>query len=1090
VSSGIPLHDISLTDLDEQRVHIAIAAHSQATWQKVVETPARPPITHPPRPPRPPRPPQSLPVLRHIPYGTPFRSKFLFWLSLFLLLLAVGAGLFGLSVTFGRGPAFVQQGLTLVVSPDIAPVGMKISLHGQGFTPGGQVGLFRDNGIPLPIVQNSVVAVADSRGDMVATVQIGTDWGDGEHTLMAEDAYMHRSTSFPIQVTGATGLLRPAHFRLSTNMLDLGTGDQATNTLQTVTLTNSGSGQIAWQGTTTQPWLMISPHSGSLASGQPAQVTVAVNRYNLAPGDYSARVFFSSDAGDSTLDITMHVSALLAGAEAVLQLTPAVLAFEAVDAGNKPAPQVVTVSNPGHRALHWRATSSMDWLTLSQHAGEVGPSLSSAVSVGVRTATLLPGVHSGDITFVAEDSALDTPQHIYVSITVLPQCSLRVFPGLLNFNGTFQQGSPMSQQVSLSSSQSCASPAHWSASSSEDWVTISATSGTAPGTINVVVDPRGLAVGAHSASIMFTAGASSQVVLVNFALANSSASGLALGASALNFQGVVNGGNPALQSLDISNIGASQVFWQASARTNDGTNWLSLDTTSGLLNTGQSATLAVNVINLAALVPGSYSGTIAVAGIDSAGHSIAGGSLAIPVNLQVDAACSLSVSATAQTFSVLAGATSPATASVNVVASNSCQHPLRLTTSASTASGGNWLQVSPVNSTLTSSVPTAIMMQASSTALVSGTYHGSLAITAVDTVTNASLPALVPIYVTLNVQPPCTLQTPSASALTFNENAGVYTDVRTFTVGVVGTCVSGAVSLVPTPLMAGTPWFTVSPSTLSVQPGVNATFTVTINTSQLQGTSYQGTISIAALESGMAIVGSPRTVGVNLTIAVPPALSVSPMNGVTFSLDSGTSASQTLAVSNVGGGSLSWTAHLRSDAPSFLSLTTGTTPLLAAGGATSFTVTADATTAAAGSYTTAILIDAQDATTAQPLGAELAIPVTISVTIPATAIPTMPAVPTVPAGPSVPSPTVSATSTSAAAGTTVVNATAAVPTPTPAAATSTVSNTVTPIVTVLSATVSPAYSSSEDGTGSAHGKGRNVGIDRHDDRYDNRHDSR
>ncbi|BCL82021.1 hypothetical protein ccbrp13_44860 [Ktedonobacteria bacterium brp13] len=1034
------MHDSSLADfseLDKEIEGVRVTARSQATWQKVVETPSRPPASHPPRPPRPP---QSLRVLRNIPYGSPFRSVVFFWISLLLLLLAVCAGLFGLAVTFGRGPAFIQHGPSLSASPDIAPVGMKVSLHGLGFTPGGQVGFFRDGDIQLANVKHAVTMLADDQGNIANTVQISADWGGGEHTVMAEDASTHKIASFPIQIIGNMGPLRPAHLYLSTTSLDLGIGDQATNTMQTVALDNSGSGQIAWQGTTTQPWLMMSPRSGTLSAGQPAQITIAVNRYNLTPGNYTASVVFSSDAGNTTLNISMHVSPLIVGNEGILQLTPAVLAFDATDAGNNPNPQVVTVSNPGHASLSWQAKSSAAWLTLSQYAGAISPAHSSAVAISVHTATLLPGVYSADITFSAEGSALHSPQHVYVSITISPQCSVQVSPGMLSFNGTQQQGLPAVQTVGLTSSQSCTSPAHWSAHSTASWVTLGATGGTAPGSLNVGVNPAGLGAGPHLASVIFTSNAGSQVVPINFNLGSASAPELALGASALGFQGVLNGGNPAGQLLRVSNTGRGQLSWQASVQTNSGGNWLSLNATSGRLNPGQSIPLAVNAAILPSFVPGAYTytGMVSVVGTDSAGHIVSGGPLKVPVSFKVSAACSVAVSSNVQTFPVFAGRATPATAAVNVTASNTCQHPISLSAVASTTSGGNWLSTLLSSNTLTSAKPVVLTMNAVSAALTQAApYSGKITVTATDTVTHALLGVPQVIDVTLNVQPPCTLQAPSTGVLTFNEQPGAVTDKQTFTIGVVGTCNSGPVTIVPTALMQGPPWFTIT----ATQVGTSTTFTVTVNMAQLTGTKYQGSISIAALEGGIAIVGSQQPVNINLKIASPPALSVSPVDGVSFDLNSGDSSTQTVNVSNVGGGGLDWTARLRGDAPAFLSLSTGAVSHLPGGSSTSFSLTVNTTGIPAGTtYSTVVLIDAQDSATTKALGGELSIPVTIQVTsipvptssptvtpAPTTAV-TLPTVPVAPvissvvaATPTVPpvTATVHVASTNAAAATTM-----------------------------------------------------------------------
>src|SRR5205807_4559114 len=117
-----------------------------------------------------------------------------------------------------------------------------------------------------------------SKGTFTDTVIVDPAWQAGSHIIRAEDARLHKIAAFTIMVTGHSPSLRPAHLLLSMNSLDLGAGDQATNSTKSITLTNAGGGQISWQTTTTQPWLLLSPKSGTFASGETAQVTVAADR--------------------------------------------------------------------------------------------------------------------------------------------------------------------------------------------------------------------------------------------------------------------------------------------------------------------------------------------------------------------------------------------------------------------------------------------------------------------------------------------------------------------------------------------------------------------------------------------------------------------------------------------------------------------------------------------------------------------------------------------------------------------------------------------------------------------------------------------
>ena len=148
-------------------------------------------------------------------------------------------------------------------------------------------------------------------------------------------------------VTAYTTTLRPAHLRVSGDALDLGSGDQATNTTRTITLTNIGAGFISWQGMVTQPWLMLSPASGTFASGHSVQIMVAIDRSKLDPGQYKTQINILSTAGNSTVPVNATVTPLISGSNAVLRTDPALLSFTAVDGGSSPSTQTITVSNPG-----------------------------------------------------------------------------------------------------------------------------------------------------------------------------------------------------------------------------------------------------------------------------------------------------------------------------------------------------------------------------------------------------------------------------------------------------------------------------------------------------------------------------------------------------------------------------------------------------------------------------------------------------------------------------------------------------------------------------------------------------------------------
>src|SRR5262249_29659325 len=139
------------------------------------------------------------------------------------------------------------------------------------------------------------------------------------------------------------------------------------------------------------------------------------------------------------------------------------------------------------------------------------------------------------------------------------------------------------------------------------------------------------------------------------------------------------------------------------------------------------------------------------------------------------------------------------------------------------------------------------------------------------------------IKVSLTVQPACALQAPSITGETFAAEAGSNPAAQTFTIGVIGSC-PGAVTITPT---ATKGWLAVSPATAQVASGSSATFTVIVTSAKLAAKAYTGSISLAAVDGGIAITGSPQTVAVKLNVLAPPALTAGP--GLTFNVTTGTS---------------------------------------------------------------------------------------------------------------------------------------------------------------------------------------------------------
>ena len=860
---------------------------SRANWEKVVTyktfrvaavsvTPPDVPVVY--KPPVGSTPPALISIRRTPPKKPPRLPMRLFsWVSILVMISLLLGGVFGLAVSFGRG--FLAQSshtigvFALQVTPSTAAFGGIITLHGSSFSPSGKIGLTRDSNITLVDAGGTNIIHADHGGSFSDTVIIDPSWGAGPHIIRAEDAILHKSASFTVSVTGHSASLHPSHLLFSKNTIDLGSGDQATNSTQIVKLSNAGGGQITWQATATQSWLAISPKSGTFSYGQGMNVAIAVDRYNLKVGTYADSLIFTSNTGQATLPVKMVVTQLQPGHEAVLQLTPAVLSFTGTDGGTNPLAQVVTVRNPGVLSLKWNATSVTNdgsgWLSVYPLSGTVTKGGSQAVTISVNISTLLPGVYSGSLTFASQGTiaAIDSPQTIFVSLVVLPQCSIQISPGGLTFASDYLQPSPARKVISLGVSQGCSTALPWNTtvttSSGGKWLSIGPRGGVTPASPAINVTSTGLKPGTYNGSIIFNWAGGSQNLPISFIVGQVATPIVTATSATIPFSGIIGQKGPTAQKVTISNTGGNTLVWRATAVTAIGGAWLAITPLTGTIAPHLSTPITVTAKLLATLTAGTYTGTITITGTDRLGHPANGSPLLIPVNFVVQAPCSVTATTPALVFQGVAGGANPAT--------------------------------------------------------------------------------------------------------------------QTITVSVIGAC-TGNVTVTPTAILAsGTGWLAVSPSPATVISGGSATFTVTVASSALATGKYTGSISLAAVNRGIAISGSPHVVGITLNVLAPPALTAGP-GSVAFNVSTGT-VSQPVTITNSGGSALNWTAALGIGAPSYVSLSAVSGTNLAGGTTASISLIVNATGLAGGtSVTTSVVISAIDPLTGHPVtGSPVDVPVTINI---------------------------------------------------------------------------------------------------------------
>src|ERR1017187_850943 len=298
---------------------------------------------------------------------------------------------------------------------------------------------------------------------------------------------------------------------------------------------------------------------------------------------------------------------------------------------------------------------------------------------------------------------------------------------------------------------------------------------------------------------------------------------------------------------------------------------------AGTQLTANGAALSISSLSdqqMTAFLPAGYNGLVELKVTNANGQHT--------VNMMAAQASTIAVTPISLQFAYTVGGTIPAAQSIQITNSGGG------TLNWSATTGASWLSVASASGTALSTLSVLV----SPTGLGVGTYTGSVQISAAGASNSP-----VSVTVTLTVAPAPASLAVSPQALTFN-----YT---------VGGTVSAAQGVSITNRGGGTlNWSaTTSASWLSVAPASGtapSTLSVLVSPTGLGAGTYTGSVQISAAGAS----NSPQTVSVTLTVnAPPPTISLSAVQ-LHFSYVVGgvAPASQSVVVSNSGGGTFTWSA--------------------------------------------------------------------------------------------------------------------------------------------------------------------------------------
>ena len=160
--------------------------------------------------------------------------------------------------------------------------------------------------------------------------------------------------------------LAPATLDLDPDQLDV-TLVQGTNAERTITITNPGTVDLAWNLVETSDtadcsrpaWLGASPDAGAVAAGASSDLTASLDASALALGTYSANLCFESNDPFHPLTL-LPVNLTVTLGEPALTIDPPSLDFGTVPAGVDAGPALFTLTDSGTAATTVDAISAVD----------------------------------------------------------------------------------------------------------------------------------------------------------------------------------------------------------------------------------------------------------------------------------------------------------------------------------------------------------------------------------------------------------------------------------------------------------------------------------------------------------------------------------------------------------------------------------------------------------------------------------------------------------------------------------------------------------------------------------------------------------
>jgi uncharacterized protein (TIGR03437 family) len=272
-----------------------------------------------------------------------------------------------------------------------------------------------------------------------------------------------------------------------------------------------GGGPLAFSVTvpSDSAWLSLSPSAGQTAPNAPVSLRVLVNAQTLAAGPLLGAIHIDSAAGSADIPVSL----LVRTPGPVIGLSVNGVRFEAREKNGSAETQTVRVLNLGDGAVSWQAeiVSGSEWLSLGTSRGQSTEGTASSIQFSPNVAALGPGAYYA-LVRISDPGAVNSPQYVTAVVNVAgadTAANPQPDPAGLLFVAASGAAASPAQPVRVLISSSAPTPFQASANTADGGTWLSAvpasgsTSTLAPATVNVTVNPAGLAAGVYTGDVTF-----------------------------------------------------------------------------------------------------------------------------------------------------------------------------------------------------------------------------------------------------------------------------------------------------------------------------------------------------------------------------------------------------------------------------------------------------------------------------------------------------------------------------------------------------------------------------------------------------------